>query len=123
MKYIYFIQAVDGTGPIKIGSSDKPLCRLSQCSSWSPVPLKIIATVKGGLYHERALHERFAEHRLHGEWFAPAQELHLLIAQIICGATLDELGVVPSDKIPAAFKSEATRLKQSLSVKLARGDA
>jgi hypothetical protein len=75
---VYFIQAEDG-GPIKIGLAGDPTKRLSELQRTSPQRLRILATEPGSASHERELHERFAEHRLHGEWFAPCPELLALI--------------------------------------------
>lgn len=72
---IYFIQAADGTGPIKIGVSIRPEKRLEKVQTFSPVRLQIIKTFKGGNAQELAIHHRFAHLRLHGEWFSPASEL------------------------------------------------
>ncbi len=44
-----------------------------QCNS--PVPLSILGVVPGSLREERELHDRFSEHRLHGEWFEPSEAL------------------------------------------------
>jgi hypothetical protein len=71
---IYFIQAVSG-GLIKIGSTNQPSIRLSQIQSWSPVILRILATMDGDSDVEMALHERFCRHRRYREWFDPDPEV------------------------------------------------
>lgn len=72
---IYFIQAANGRGPIKIGVSIRPEKRLVSIQLISPTRLKIIKTLKGGQDQELALHHHFAHLRLHGEWFEAAPEL------------------------------------------------
>jgi hypothetical protein len=71
---VYFAQAESG-GPIKIGSSHRLRERNQHLKSHSPIPIKIIAAVRGSRRHERGLHEYFADHRSHGEWFNPCPEL------------------------------------------------
>jgi hypothetical protein len=71
---VYFIQG-EGGGPIKIGHATYVKSRLKELQSGSPVKLVVLATTPGREREERALHDRFASHRLHGEWFSPAPEL------------------------------------------------
>ena len=71
--WVYFIQRADG-GPIKIGfTTREPGERLKQLQCGSPDPLCLLGfQMVWGISRERLLHKRFAEHRLDGEWFAPA---------------------------------------------------
>lgn len=74
--FVYFIQ--QGTdGPIKIGSSVDPQARLRALQTANPHPLRLLAKAPGDVRDERALHERFSEHRINGclEWFSPAPDL------------------------------------------------
>lgn len=118
MTYVYFIRAVDNTGPIKIGSSWLPHHRLVQMSCWSPIQLTVLAKTEGDEFHERALHDKFADARLHGEWFQPVPELFELVNAVIDGATFDSLGIEPAKFSTRAGKTEATRLKQGLTLRL-----
>jgi hypothetical protein len=118
MKYIYFMRATSGEGPIKIGCSDKPRRRLIGCTIWSPVPLSIIAQTEGGFFHERAIHDKFASLRLHGEWFTASDELEAFVAAITAGSSLEQLGIVPSDKRAGNQRCKNARAKQALTVKL-----
>lgn len=70
--YTYFIQPVQG-GPVKIGLSTDPDVRLRSIHIASPVPLQIVGLIDDNC--EASLHEKFAELRLHGEWFSPAESL------------------------------------------------
>jgi hypothetical protein len=71
--HVYFIQAVSGEGPIKIGyTSRSPKSRLASLQTGNAAKLTIIGAHPGNQGHESRLHTRFAEFRLHGEWFRPA---------------------------------------------------
>lgn len=69
---VYFIE---GAGLVKIGLSGDPLRRLRQLQYMSPVPLRLLGTVKGGYPQERKLHIQFWEHHDHGEWFRGVPEI------------------------------------------------
>lgn len=71
---VYFIQAGDG-GPVKIGISSDPWARMRKMQSDHDKKLVLIRLFEGGLVEEGVLHHRFSEHRLGGEWFAPAKEI------------------------------------------------
>jgi hypothetical protein len=57
------------TGHIKIGSSRDPLKRLSALRAGSASSVDFVWLAEGGSALEMFLHERFAERRMHGEWF------------------------------------------------------
>jgi len=46
-------------------------CRLDNAKTWVP-HMRVEAVFHGDAAHERRLHERFAQHRLTGEWFDAA---------------------------------------------------
>jgi hypothetical protein len=62
-------------GPVKIGSTTSLGARHKQMQCGNPRPLMLVWTLPGALAEERALHAKFAAHRLGGEWFAPADEI------------------------------------------------
>lgn len=70
---VYFIRAA--TGQIKIGIAQDAGRRLASLRTMSPVALEFAAVVVGGQELEYAYHQRFAAHRLHGEWFAPHPDI------------------------------------------------
>lgn len=74
MSSIYFIRC-KATGLVKIGLSGNPRSRLSKMQSDSPGELEVLGIEPGGLERERALHNRFADHRIRGEWFSPTAEI------------------------------------------------
>lgn len=65
---VYVIQA-RGRAAVKIGYAKDIAKRLRQLQTGSPAKLKLIAVIPGDRDVERGLHDRFADHRLHGEWF------------------------------------------------------
>lgn len=77
--WVYFIQhGATVSGAIKIGTTQgNPYARLRALQTGAPEPLRLLAAIDGGPLEERALHQRFAAHRLRadGEWFAASAEL------------------------------------------------
>lgn len=74
---VYFIE---GGQFIKIGFSGALRKRLKTLQKSSPVPLKVLCSIKGGRLREAAFHETFAHLRAHGEWFRAAPEIYEYIA-------------------------------------------
>jgi hypothetical protein len=70
---IYFV-GPEG-GPIKIGFASRLEFRLKDLRTMNAFPLIVHAVAQGSPRLERDYHKRFAEHRLHGEWFDPAPEI------------------------------------------------
>lgn len=70
--YVYFIQSGE---LVKIGTSRDPRKRFQTLRLGSPAPLRLLACIPGGRPEERALHNRFARCRRHGEWFDATAEL------------------------------------------------
>jgi hypothetical protein len=77
---VYFIQPTGG-GLIKIGMSSNPRERLNLLQTGCPVELRILGTLPGGQPLELELHQRFAAHRVRGEWFEPVPELLAVVAE------------------------------------------
>lgn len=67
--YVYLMQSRDA---YKIGKSVAPDRRLTEISSLIPHPMRLVHTIRTDNMTslERALHARFADKRLEGEWFA-----------------------------------------------------
>lgn len=65
---VYFIRSPQG---IKIGVSNNPEGRLRVLQTSHTEPLELLAFIEGGKDLESEYHERFAEHRIRGEWFSP----------------------------------------------------
>jgi len=66
--YVYFIQCKI-TRNVKIGFSADPERRLKYIQPNSPTKLSIAHSVRGTLETEWYTHIRYAEYRLHNEWF------------------------------------------------------
>jgi hypothetical protein len=86
---IYFTQDSQ-TKAIKIGYSKNPKKRRAGLQSATPGQLVLLGAIHGGLEHERAYHEKFAQHRLHGEWFKGD----------ILSAVLEIIAKNPTDRPP-----------------------
>ncbi len=64
--YVYFISC---RSSIKIGYTRNVEQRVSHIQMLSPTPVQAVALLIGGQQLESALHARFAEYHIHGEWF------------------------------------------------------
>lgn len=65
---IYFILAPE-LNRVKIGLAQKPWERLSKLQTDCPCDVQLVAFIQGDLAAEQALHQRFAQQRVRGEWF------------------------------------------------------
>lgn len=96
MSAVYFIRAVGGGGPVKIGHSYAARQRLHHYTQWSPVPLEIVAEIEGDQRLEYRFHTMFEHLHSHHEWFRPAPELDAVIEQVRAG-TFD-IATLPTKK-------------------------
>lgn len=71
---VYFIQC-QVTRLIKIGIAGNVAKRFRKLQTQSPTDLALLKTMTGGRALEAELHAMFAEHRHHGEWFSPHDDL------------------------------------------------
>ena len=71
---IYFLQGVLG-GPIKIGVTNNIAARIEALSTASPWQLQPLLLAHGDEALERKLHRRFADERMHREWFRPSKRI------------------------------------------------
>ena len=70
MAFVYFIENTENNS-IKIGYTAKSVkSRLSQLQTGSSARLEVIKVINGDLSLETALHRKFSEYRLNGEWFS-----------------------------------------------------
>jgi Meiotically up-regulated gene 113 len=83
---IYFIRSVT-TRHIKIGYSKKPVKRQAGLQSSNADRLEMIGQMHGDPPDEADLHERFRDHRLHGEWFGG--DIQPQVAAILSADVLD----------------------------------
>lgn len=81
-RQVYFVKNTKGL--IKIGSTMTVIERIKQLETGASEELTLLAQIDGSTATEAALHRRFAEYRVHGEWFSPGESLVTYI-QIISG--------------------------------------
>ena len=79
--YTYVLQGAD-SGNIKIGTTRNLRSRLPSLRTSCSEALHVVAILDGRLCGERALHHRFRQQRIRGEWFRPAKRLLTAVAQM-----------------------------------------
>jgi len=79
-KDIYFVEGAD---LIKIGISEDAEKRFKKLQAENAVPLTLLGCIRGDVYREKALHEKFAHLRSHGEWFQATDELREYIRDLL----------------------------------------
>ena len=72
--HLYLMQAGD-SGPVKIGRATDPYRRARELQPGCADRIMVVSIIEGRGGDERRLHELFATHRMHGEWFAPSLEI------------------------------------------------
>lgn len=82
-EWIYIIGS-SPSDPIKIGRARHVGQRLANLQSGNPLPLKLLAAffTDSPATEERALHRRFHEHRMTGEWFKSHPDIWLEIERL-----------------------------------------
>jgi uncharacterized protein YozE (UPF0346 family) len=79
---VYFVQSRK-TYEIKIGFTTRQVdTRRRGLQTANPGKLEVIATLPGSREYENALHVRFAQHKLEGEWFEPHPDLLAFISTL-----------------------------------------
>ena len=78
---IYFVGCKE-VRRVKIGFAEDVAKRMPSLQCGSPVTLTLLAVTPGDLTAERAYHDRFYKHRLHGEWFKRVPEIEAEIARL-----------------------------------------
>jgi hypothetical protein len=80
--FVYFFVTHPRGDKIKIGYTTNPGERIATLRTASPVELRILAVFRGTKSDEAMLHEHFAAHRIHGEWFKMNPELRQFIKRV-----------------------------------------
>jgi Meiotically up-regulated gene 113 len=80
--YIYIIGGPGADSPVKIGITARVEDRLRDLQTGHPYPLKILAKCPGDQDQEAALHQRFKNLRITGEWFCRTDAINVLINEI-----------------------------------------
>lgn len=80
---VYYIGCPE-TLRIKIGfTRGNPYSRLDTLQTGSPTQLTMIAMHSDDMETERDLHAKFADYRLHGEWFLMSEEIFAHLGMIV----------------------------------------
>ena len=72
--YVYLVVNQAGT-QVKIGLSTRPERRVRTLSTGNAAPLHLLCYVVGGRSLEKALHNKFKQHRIRNEWYAYCSEI------------------------------------------------
>jgi hypothetical protein len=79
--YVYCIaQAAESDSAVKIGWAEDPDLRLGALQPGNPNELYVVGRVRGFLRDERAMHAKYIDQNILGEWFRPTPELLLEFA-------------------------------------------
>lgn len=76
---VYFVTCRQASA-VKIGYSGDASIRIREIQTGCPMPVKLEAVLPGQIEDERALHARFADVRLCGEWFTITPMIEAIIA-------------------------------------------
>lgn len=76
---VYFATCREASA-VKIGSSVDPHSRLYEIQVGCPLEILIEAVVPGGVEQERAMHRRFEDDLIRGEWFRLTEMIEAIIA-------------------------------------------
>jgi hypothetical protein len=79
--HVYFVRD-DAAGAVKIGWTRQLASRLAALQTASANRLVLLGRIPGSLADEAALHQRFAGHRVRGEWFRADPELLAAVAEL-----------------------------------------
>lgn len=101
-QFVYFLRPVGMAGPIKIGCSSAPWTRMNHYNMYSPVPLELVAAVRGPQSVEFRFHLMFDADRMHHEWFRHSPELQAVMDAV--GAGTFDLSTLPTGKVPRKAK-------------------
>lgn len=80
------------TGPCKLGKADDPKRRLMELQTAHYEALHLLRVWEGGVAEEAALHQRFADLHIRGEWFSFSK------------AMLADVGLRPLPPAPTAWR-------------------
>lgn len=93
---VYFLRSRD---LIKIGFSDNVAARVAAQITSNPFGCAFIGYMPGGREVERHLHQKFAEHRAHGEWFRENEGLTRFIAEMAFSDMPDARELTPREAL------------------------
>lgn len=93
--YIYFVRC-DATKRIKIGYARDIPKRMRELQCGNSQPLTLLGAIEAhSKDDERKIHQRFAEHRIFGEWFTENHELLAFIEKMRLPTMVEALRAIP----------------------------
>lgn len=97
---VYFMYS---GGRVKIGTTNDIDQRRSSFERSGPFSPATVLVMRGSIKEERALHKKFRESRLHGEWFAWSEQIQHFLAGRLCA-----VGRATLERAQAEFKQYCT---------------
>jgi DNA-binding XRE family transcriptional regulator len=97
---------------LKIGHTNDINNRLSQLQVSTPIKLKLIHLIKGGVNLEKELHQKFQDLRVNGEWFVYDAEILNYFSSHDC--LMWEYGFKPYEKMPIIGLIKNERLNKNM---------
>lgn len=73
--YVYCLGMVGCPDAVKIGITDDPAARPGELQIGNPWELRVLGVKQGTVEDERALHAKYIQQNMVGEWFRPTKEL------------------------------------------------
>lgn len=111
---IGFVYAIRCADRVKIGWSSDPVRRFGKIESDSPFECERLGYWPGSMDDESAVHKRFADIRMHREWFAATPPLMAFIEQMAMPVRQCRSTLVPNeDDGPLALWRKAEGLSQA----------
>lgn len=108
-RYVYVIRQCQPGAPVyKIGASNNPMRRIKTLQTSNPYPLRLVVMFEGDESLEKQLHERYANRRLQGEWFALTEQEALGLCDPLGGPLIPSGEGSPSECLTALPDVEST---------------
>lgn len=101
---VYFALPKVDNGSVKIGVTTNIAKRTIALSGGIPGGVVMVATIAGGADVESFLHDKFASHRLNGEWFAHCDEIKDFIRDVQNGRP----GLIPFENVEQGRSKSVT---------------
>lgn len=93
--FLYAVGVIgDCESPVKFGSSNDPMQRLSDIQCGCPYPLEVLAQIRARRGIERLIHRYLHVTRLHGEWFGRTEKSDQVIELMRAGDAENLLATV-----------------------------
>lgn len=110
---VYFLKARD---LIKIGFSDNVRARVAAQIAANPFGCAFIGYMPGGRDLERHLHQKFADHRVRGEWFNENDGLTRFIADMALTSMPDARDMSPAELLQLEEQKQVEAISNCIAV-------